>query len=221
MSMSVLFPVNPEATKNSCAHRLVTLRRGVERDPRTYIQVHHIVDDDLEVGARRIPTASTSNSPIKPLREYLCKSFDDLGCGPVVWMSTPLFVTGARVLLVRRTHSHCQFIDKWETYEPDVVSNRIFDQQPCQIRGPHLSEVDPVHLTIHRVWTKLRPPIHRVQRSREEPGRPPVGFNVVPDPIHLVCVVRIRLAVPPIPCSCKDLGGDETRVQLGRQLGGP
>ena len=193
MSMSVLFPVNPEATKNSCAHHLVRFRRGVERDHRTYIQIHHIVDDDLEVGARRIPATSASNNPVKPPREDFCKSFDDPSCSPVVWMSISLFVMGARVLphsIVRRTHSHCQFVDKRETYEPDVVSDRIFDQQARQIRGPHLSKVDPVHL-IHRVRAKLRPPIHRVQRSREEPGRPPVGFNIVPDPVYLVRVVGI------------------------------
>ena len=135
-------------------------------------------------------------------------------------MSTALLVKSARVLLDRRTDSHCQFIDKRETYEPDVVSDRIIDQQRRQIRRPHLPEVDPIHL-VHCVRAKLRPPIHRVQRSREEPGCPPVGSNVVPDPIHLVRVVGIRLAVPPIPCGRKDLGGDEGRVQLSGWICSP
>lgn len=100
--------------------------------------------------------------------------------------------------------SHLQFITERETYEPDVVSDRISDQQPRQICRPHLSEVNPVHL-IHRAWAELRPPIHGVQGGREEPGRPPVGSNVVPGPVDLVRVVRVRLAVPPIPCGGKDL----------------
>lgn len=103
--------------------------------------------------------------------------------------------------------SHGQFVDERETYEPDVVPNRIPNQQLRQIRGPYLTEVDPIHL-IHRLRAMVRPPIHRVQRGGEEPGRPPVGVNVVPSPVDLVRDVGVRLAVSPIPCGRKDLGGD-------------
>jgi len=99
------------------------------------------------------------------------------------------------------------------------VSDRILDQQSRQIRSPHLSQVDPIRL-IHSVGAKLRPSIHRVQRGREEPGRPPVGPNIVPDSIDLIRGVRVRFAVPPIPCGHEDLRGDEGRVQLLRWFGG-
>lgn len=65
------------------------------RESRTYVQVHHVVNDDLEVGAGRIPATSASNGPIEPAREDLRKPFDDLRGSLVFRVSAPLFTINA------------------------------------------------------------------------------------------------------------------------------
>lgn len=77
-----------------------SLPRG-RRGSRTYIQVHHIIDDDLEVGAGRIPATSASNGPVEPVHEDIRKPFYYLSCRPVVWVSTPLFLVSALVFPMR------------------------------------------------------------------------------------------------------------------------
>lgn len=89
-------PSSKEELRSSFSH----IRLQYQRKPQTHIQVHHVVNDDLEIGARRIPATSAPDGPVKPIREDFRESFENPSRSLVAWVST-LFTVGAGLFLKR------------------------------------------------------------------------------------------------------------------------